>query len=244
MKSASSNISLLKWDSHFFGFNVAAIKKQIRNPKAMSSVNKFIKKNKVRLVQYLCNCHDPEVVDIAEKYNFNFKDIRITFFKELKRKEKIYLKKDLKFKKAKNEDINKIMAISSTLYRASRYYFDKKFNRKKIKFFFKNWVEKGVKGNYDDECVCLLKNKKIIAFCTLRYFGKTRANIGLFGVARKYIGKGNGQYFLSMIFNYLRKKNMNMITVVTQGRNYRAQNLYQKMGFRIKKTELWYHKWI
>ena len=32
--------------------------------------------------------------------------------------------------------------------------------------------------------------------------------------------------------------------VVTQGRNIRAQRLYQKNGFIIKSSEIWYHKWV
>jgi hypothetical protein len=34
------------------------------------------------------------------------------------------------------------------------------------------------------------------------------------------------------------------VQVITQGRNYAAQRLYQRAGFVTRKTELWYHKWF
>jgi hypothetical protein len=33
------------------------------------------------------------------------------------------------------------------------------------------------------------------------------------------------------------------VLVVTQGRNYAAQRLYQRNQFRTCEVQLWYHKW-
>jgi RimJ/RimL family protein N-acetyltransferase len=34
------------------------------------------------------------------------------------------------------------------------------------------------------------------------------------------------------------------VHVVTQGRNTRAQRLYQRCGFVTRSMELWYHRWF
>ena len=102
-----------------------------------------------------------------------------------------------------------------------------------------------MKGTFDDKCIVLLKNKKIIGFCTIRYsIDKSLAHIGLFGIEKSNHGKGYGYIFLNMIFNKMNSKKIFNMRVVTQGRNYAAQRLYQKAGFLIFSTELWYHKWI
>jgi len=42
----------------------------------------------------------------------------------------------------------------------------------------------------------------------------------------------------------LRQEGITHAEVVTQGRNYGAQRMYQRCGFVTRTTELWYHKWF
>ena len=46
------------------------------------------------------------------------------------------------------------------------------------------------------------------------------------------------------LFYHLYLKKIKKLYVVTQGRNIRAQRLYQKNGFIIKSSGIWYHKWL
>jgi ribosomal protein S18 acetylase RimI-like enzyme len=43
---------------------------------------------------------------------------------------------------------------------------------------------------------------------------------------------------------YFGKRRIAKVNVVTQGRNVRAQRLYQKSGFATDSVMLWYHKWF
>ena len=49
---------------------------------------------------------------------------------------------------------------------------------------------------------------------------------------------------MNYIINQSAAKGIKKIFVVTQGRNYMAQRLYQSAGFKTFSTELWYHKWL
>ncbi len=40
------------------------------------------------------------------------------------------------------------------------------------------------------------------------------------------------------------ERNINQISVVVQGRNVKAQRLYQKNNFLTSSVELWYHLWF
>ncbi len=237
-------ISFLEWDTKFWNFPVAVILSRKITKNIMEKVKSFVAKNKIRLVQYLCDCHDQNSVKIAEKNNFEFKDIRLTLEKDLSLFKYIKTKDNKFFRNAVKKDIPKLKEIASKLYLDSRYHFDKNFIKKKIELFYSEWVSKAVQKKYDDDCLIYLQNSQPVAFCTLKYSNKDLAIISLFGVDKKFSGKGIGKKLLGQVMQYLKYKKFSKVIVVTQGRNYSAQRLYQSAGFLTLKTELWYHKWI
>jgi ribosomal protein S18 acetylase RimI-like enzyme len=68
--------------------------------------------------------------------------------------------------------------------------------------------------------------------------------IGLVGVHSKYSGKGLGKAVLENSLMKLKDIGINKVSVITQGRNYPAQRLYQRVGFLIEKSQVYYHLWI
>ena len=236
-------IRKLEWDSEFFGFNVAFLSCMHLTDNIYRRIEKFIQSENIRLVEYLCNCHDARSVRVAEDRGFEFKDIRINFTHFLQEGHKIELPEGVAFGKAGEQHIEVLRGIAHGLYTDSRYYFDGHFELEKVIEFYRNWVEKSVRGQFDDECWCLFEKEDPVAFCTVR-FGKDKSTIiGLVGIGQNSRGKGLGKKLLYSVFNMLYQQGMQYVTVVTQGRNYAAQNLYQSVGFRTKTTQLWYHKW-
>lgn len=237
-------IQKLEWDSNYFGFNIAYLSCMHLTENIMHRIEKFIRREDIRLVEYLCNCHDRRSVRVAEKNGFQFVDIRLTYKKILHEKESISLDK-WTFNRATENDIPTLRKmVSNEFYKDSRYFFDDNFDVEKIDEFYQDWVKKGVLGQYDDECWCLYDNKVPVAFCTFRYENQKNANIGIFGIDRKNQGRRLGEKLLCSVLNMLIDRNIRTISVVTQGRNYYAQCLYQGVGFRTESTQLWYHKWI
>ncbi len=238
-------ITKMDWDSDFWGFPVAYLSSRYLTENIMHRIEKAIKKESFRLVEYLCNCHDNRSVEIAEKNEFHFTDIRLSFEKKIEEGFEYNLPGGITFSEAKEKDIPMLKEISKDLYQDSRYFFDENFNRNKVQRFYQLWIKRAVLGKYDDVCFCLYEKGLPLGFCSIKYnFPSKTASIGLFGLARKYQGRGLGKALLFMVFAELRKKKIIRIDVVTQGRNYAAQRLYQKAGFLTKATELWYHKWL
>jgi len=239
----SDVIYKMNWDSDFFGFPIAFVGSRYLTENIQLLVDKFAKLNKIKLIEYLCNCHDDVSVKIAEKNGYHFTDIRITFTKQIE-KSFVCDKIDdtIKFDIAKVEHLDELKFLTNSMYKDSRYYYDGNFSFDKINSFYSEWIEKAVYGTFDDVCYCLFEAKKPIAFCTLKFTAKV-ATIGLFGVSSDNAGKGFGKILLNNVLNLLMDKGFESVQVVTQGRNYNAQRLYQSVGFRTFKTELWYHKW-
>jgi len=137
-----------------------------------------------------------------------------------------------------------LCAMTNLMYQDSRYFYDGNFDLNKINSFYSEWIKKAVNGNFDHECFCYFEDGKPLGFCTIRYSQNNSANIGLFGVGRNYVGMGIGKTLLRYVLSELKFNGLTHVNVVTQGRNYSAQNLYQSVGFRTLSTELWYHKWM
>ena len=83
-----------------------------------------------------------------------------------------------------------------------------------------------------------------IACCSILYSSKLSATIGLFAVDEKMSGKGLGNILLRKVFQNLVSQGVQNVSVVTQGRNYGAQRLYQRAGFQSEKIEIYYHCWF
>jgi GNAT superfamily N-acetyltransferase len=242
--SISDLIRKLDWDSEFFGFNTAFLSCMHLTPTIFTRIERFLEKERIRLVEYQCNCHDSRSVRTAEAAGFHFVDIRITFTRNLSEPVEFALPPGIKYAKAVIADIPILKDIAGALYQDSRYLFDTNFDPTRVIDFYSGWVEKGVRGEHDDECWCLYDGAVPFAFCTLRLSKQGVAVIGLLGLSGEYRGGGLGKALLAAVFCDLGSRGYHTLTVVTQGRNYAAQNLYQSMGFRTKATQLWYHKWI
>jgi len=236
-------ISILEWDTSFFEFPIAYLSCKHLTKNIQYKVDKFIKKNNIRLVEYLCDCHDDLSVKNAELNKYHFTDIRLTFSIDLQ-KFNFEIRGVKNFHKATINDIDTLKKLTLDMYKDSRYFYDGNFNIDKINIFYSEWLEKAILGTFDHECYCVKDQNKPIAFCTLRYTSNETVSIGLFGVSQEFSGKGIGSLLINKILSMCKKNNYKKVTVVTQGRNYGAQRLYQSAGFRTESTELWYHKWI
>jgi dTDP-4-amino-4,6-dideoxy-D-galactose acyltransferase len=65
----------------------------------------------------------------------------------------------------------------------------------------------------------------------------------LVGVSEKARGRGLGRELLINAIRWFSAEGVEVVTVVTQGRNVGAQRLYQRCGFTTRSAELWFHRW-
>jgi hypothetical protein len=239
----------LQWDSDFFQFGVAFLTSRYLTENIARLVNLGISDQRdIRLIEYLCNCHDAKSVTVAERENFHFVDIRLTFENDLSRSQEDSsnrIPSGYSINKAVEADIPELEKMADSLYLDSRYYFDSNFEQPKVNEFYLGWLRKAVRGQFDDYCYVLRGTTGIpLAFCTIREDLNATVNIGLVGANSGNGFKGMGSVLLEGVLSDLRKEGWSKVVVVTQGRNYRAQRLYQRNGFLTRKTELWYHKWV
>jgi len=213
------NVTLLDWDTEFFGFPVAQISSNRLDKKNLQEVLNFCKKKKIKLLQFKCDAHHRSSVLLAEKNNFHFADVRITLTKQLimENCHKQNLPNKILFRVGDKNDIPTLKDIVTDIYINSRYYFDTNFPRNDVHGFYRNWIEKSVLGNFDDLVYVLCNNDVPVACCSILY-NSTRlsATIGLFAVDDKMSGKGLGNLLLSKVLRKLSLEGVKKVSVVTR----------------------------
>jgi dTDP-4-amino-4,6-dideoxy-D-galactose acyltransferase len=239
-------VKLLEWDSKFFGFPVAQIQSNTIEEAHLDQVFSFCREHQVRLLQFKCDAHHRPSILLAEKGNFHFADVRITLHKRLTVLEgqPVPLPKKLSLREGEISDIPALKEIVTDLYSHSRYYFDTNFPRNDVHGFYQNWIEKSVRGLFDDLVWVLCQDDFPIGCCSVSHAGDQMASIGLFGINPGAAGKGFGSLLMQNVLYAMFHKNIRTVSVITQGRNYGAQRLYQRAGFYNEKMEIYYHKWF
>ncbi len=232
-------IKFLDWDTKFFSFKVAQITIKKLYTLDFKKKLKLLKNKKIKLLQYKCNINDEKNLNAAQKNNFQYVDLRIQYKKKIKLN--VENKKFL-ISMAKKKDISLLKKKFASRFNFTRYYTDKNFKKKKILEFYKNWIERSVKGQFDNYTLLMKEKNKIIGFCTLTERNNNTAIVGLVSVV-----ENQNQYGLNLIRgieNFLFLKGIKKLYVVTQGRNHKAQKLYDGCFFKIDKVECYYHLWL
>ena len=92
----------MDWDTKFWKKKICFIGPKRLTNNIIYRINKFVKKNKIEMIQFLSHCHDSKTVKIAERNKFGFKDIRITLEKKIDfKKYKYYKNQKFNFQKSK-----------------------------------------------------------------------------------------------------------------------------------------------
>jgi ribosomal protein S18 acetylase RimI-like enzyme len=133
--------------------------------------------------------------------------------------------------------------IAGQSYIHSRYYFDEHFPRKRCQEFYTEWIEKSC-GGYVEQVLVAELSGTVVGYITCRLVNRFEGSIELVGVDPAAAGNSIGRSLVGEALQWFRSRGIKTVEVVTQGRNYAAQRLYQRCGFVTKKTELWYHKWF
>jgi dTDP-4-amino-4,6-dideoxy-D-galactose acyltransferase len=83
-----------------------------------------------------------------------------------------------------------------------------------------------------------------VGFVTCRLETGQAGVIDLIGVDSQAQGQGIGRRLVNAAVAWFATEGCTHARVTTQGRNIRAQRLYQRSGFVTDVVRLWYHRWF
>ncbi|MGZ8475189.1 MAG: GNAT family N-acetyltransferase [Candidatus Limnocylindria bacterium] len=233
-------VERLDWDSDFFGVEIARLSPARVTERMLSFALARCEEMGTDCLYHLCDCHHAESVRLVEAAGFHFVDMRLTFERPVP--SDAQAGRDIR--DATPADLPTLERIAADSYVDSRYWFDQQFPRADCQRVYANWIDKCVSGDQAERTFVLdPSGNGPIGYIAVARLSAVVASIVLVGVDETARGVGAGTALIEHALSWARDCGCSTIEVVTQGRNYQAQRIYQHAGFVTKKTELWYHLW-
>jgi ribosomal protein S18 acetylase RimI-like enzyme len=144
-------------------------------------------------------------------------------------------------------DLPRLRRIAAASHRDSRFHHDPRFDRRRCDALYAGWIETSCA---DPAGVVLVAAAAAAdpagppaGYVTGTIGEHGEGRIGLFAVAAEARGRGVGGALVAAALDWFAGRGADPVSVVTQGRNVRAQRLYQRFGMRTRSVELWFHRW-
>ena len=193
---------------------------------------------------FLADADDAATVSLAERHQFALVDLRVTLASTVTEGGPACRELDEHgVRPAREADIPALRAIARVSHRDSRFYFDGHFPESRCDALYETWIENSCRGYADAVLVAEVAAQPAgYISCHLTEAGV--GQIGLVGVGERAQGRGLGRALVLAALGWFARHHAGEVSVVTQGRNVRAQRLYQRCGFVTQSVQLWYHRWF
>lgn len=229
----------LPWDSEFFGKRTARVSLASLDERGIRRVFGWCAGQQIEFLYLLVDADDLGTVRVAERHGFQFMDIRLTLdTKDLSRTQI----SDAAIRPHQPADNAVLKAIARVSHRDSRFYADEHIPNDVSDHLYEVWVENSCNG-YAQQVLVAVADAQPVGYITCHLDGR-HGQIGLLGVSENVQGKGFGSRLIASALKWFRQQGAEEVSVVTQGRNVRAQRVYQRSGFMTESVRLWYHRWF
>lgn len=232
---------LLPWDTEFFGATVARVRRVPVGDRDLAEIDAWCAAQRVDCLQLLADASQPGFGHLATRGGFEFVDIRLEFEMSLRRDDEWMERSDALT--ACDTDLPEAIAIASKAHVDSRFMRDPRFTPHAAALFAA-WIRR----DYQRDTGTLLVMKqygRVVAYCSCFVEDSDRGlgRISLVGVDPQCAGNGYGRRLTRSALVWCRERGCSRVNVITQGAKIAAQRLYQSLGFRSLRCQVWFHRW-
>jgi len=245
---------LLAWDSEFFGRRIGRLHGRYRgrlDRALLDDVERWRREEAIDCLYLLADGADSASAPLAEEAGFRLTDLRITLDRplaELAVDEPAADPGDLtRIRPALPDDLPELRRIAAASHRDSRFYADPRFGRARCDELYATWIAASCRGEAAEAVLVAEVAGRPAGYitCLLRPAPgqPPYGQIGLLAVGEAAQGRGMGGRLVQAALVWFAEQGAAGVSVVTQGRNERAQRLYQRLGLYTRAVEIWFHKW-
>lgn len=234
---AESLVEFLPWDSSFFQKRIGRIKPNRLTPTILERVFEWVGSHQIDCLYFLADPESKETTLLAEQAGFHLTDIRMTLERYIPEN----MQNPAMVRPAVESDFSTLKWIARQSHHDSRFYFDNHFATELCDKLFEIWIENSYNGFANQTLVADVNG--IPAGYITCHIEEAEGRIGLLAVHPDYQGKALGSALVNASLVWFASQGVKQISVVTQGRNIRAQRLYQRCGFITQSMQIWYHWW-
>jgi dTDP-4-amino-4,6-dideoxy-D-galactose acyltransferase len=234
---------VLDWDSRFFGFRVARVLVRSLDPESLVAIRRWCESEAIRCLYFLAGSSDMPSVRLAAADGYDLVDLRVTLEAALDGRVPAAPPEQVRIEPAQSADLDALRAIARTSHRDSRFYADPRFDRDRCDRLYETWIEKSLR---DTAGVVLVPrcDGDVAGYLACRAADDGAGEFTLVAVAAAFQRQRLGHALVRAGLEWLGRRGLTNVRVVTQGRNVAAQRLYQSCGFVTRCVELWYHRWF
>ncbi len=227
----------LDWDSAFFRRRIARVLgNRLSDPQA-DEVLAWCATEKIDCLYFLSASDDAATIRVAETRGFGLVDIRLTL--EWRGITPVAAPE---VRSSRPEDVEPLKALARTNHRDTRFYYDGHFSQAECDALYETWIERSCNG-YASVVLVAEREGQLAGYITCDLHD-SYGQIGLLGVGSAWQGQRIGPALINGALHWFGEHGIERVSVVTQGRNLRAQRVYQRSGFLSAQLELWYHRWF
>ena len=237
---------ILPWDTTFWGFTIARVRDHSLTKENVRRIDDWCAREFVRCLYFLSRPDDLCTTSLAENNGFHLVDVRVTLQYRAREKmldQVIHPVNGIIIRPARPKDVAVLQTIARDKYQCSRFYHDNNFPRDRCSALYETWIKVSCEG-YADLVLVAELNGEAVGYITCHLdCGQPAGRIGLVAVDDRVQAMGVGRSLTIDALKWFQLRGVDDIFVVTQGRNYPALYLYNRVGFAISSIQLWYHKW-
>lgn len=230
---------LLSWDTEFFGARIARVDGARLREGDLAPVLAWCDAERVDCLQLLADPNDRATIVAVEGAGFSLVDVRLVFVAGQAGGAREGLAAPIRLARA--DDALPLEKIAEGCHHDSRFYFDERFDRARVDELYRTWIRKSCSG-WAAAVLVLDGGDGPAGYVSCHLDGGV-GRIGLVGLAESARGRGMSGRLVDAALDWFRRAGATSVTVATQGRNVRAQRLYQRAGFVTESIGLWYHLW-
>jgi len=237
---------------------------------ALAGIERWVVQEGIECLYLLADAADTETAPLAEEAGFRLVDVRVTLDRQLvagddgkgggdgteagngggsgdgdgRARGGAEGVSKVAIREAVPADVPELRRIAGASHHDSRFYHDSHFDRRRCDELYATWIE-GCCGDPDGVVLAAAAPDagSVRGYITASLAAAGQGTIGLFAVDGAAQGQGIGGRLIAAAFDWLAGRGATRASVVTQGRNVRAQRIYQQFGMRTCSLELWYHRW-
>lgn len=246
MSPAPEPCQLLAWDTEFFGRPIARITGNRLDHLLAERVERWCAAQQIECLYFLADSDDPLTVQAAEDHGYRLMDVRITLRHRLAAGAAAseITEEPIQVRNARDSDVPFLETIARMSYHNTRYYADPCFPDATCDELYATWIRRSCEG-YANRVIVAEADSVPIGYISCHLSSDTmQGNIGLVGVSAEQQGRGVGLLLVNCALDWFGERGVQVVDVVTQGRNIAAQRLYQRSGFVTHAVQLWYHRWF
>jgi ribosomal protein S18 acetylase RimI-like enzyme len=241
-RTGRRTLTRLDWDSAFFGLAVGRIEPPLDRDSARA-VAADAAGDGFSCVYLRAATDDVQTIQAAESAGFRLVDIRLTFVRDVPVDiPAAPLAADVAVRGVRPEDVAALETIARDAHRDGRFHVDPGFGAERASALYAHWVAQCCANR--DGAVFVPEHRGVISgYLTCERDQHGDGRIALVAVSDRAQGLGLGRALVARGLSWFQEAGASRVRVVTQGRNVRAQRVYQRAGFRTESVDVWLHLW-